>query len=106
MPTPNLALPYIEAAQAQKHVTHNDALSLLDALVQLAALDRDLTAPPSSPSNGQRYIIAASPSGAWSGHAGHVAAWQDGAWLFTTPRTGFLAYVVDEAAFVLWNGSA
>jgi hypothetical protein len=107
MPTStNLALPYIEAAQAQKHVTHNDALSLLDALVQLAVIDRDLATPPGSPSNGQRYIVAATPTGAWVGHVGHVAAWQDGAWLFTTPLAGFLAYVVDEAAFLMWNGSA
>ena len=35
--TPRLALPAIEAAQAQKHVTHNEALVLLDALTHLAA---------------------------------------------------------------------
>src|SRR5690606_5997668 len=47
--TPNLDLPYIMGAQAQKHVTHNEAIRKLDALVQLAVLDRDLTAPPTSP---------------------------------------------------------
>ncbi len=104
--TPNLALPYIEAAQAQKHVTHNEALSLLDALVQLAVTDRDLSVPPGSPANGERYIVAASPSGAWAGHAGHLAAWQDGAWMFTVPHAGFLAYLVDEATVAIWNGSA
>jgi len=52
--TPNLALPELIAAQAQKHVTVNEALRALDALVQLAVLDRDLTAPPGSPAEGQR----------------------------------------------------
>ena len=55
--TANLGLPCIEAAQAQKHVTHNEALRMLDTLVQLAVLDRDLTAPPGSPSEGQRWIV-------------------------------------------------
>jgi hypothetical protein len=43
--TTHLLLPYILAAQAQKHVTHNEALRILDGLVQLSVLDRDLTAP-------------------------------------------------------------
>ena len=46
--TTHLLLPYILAAQAQKHVTHNEALRILDGLVQLSVLDRDLTAPPGS----------------------------------------------------------
>ena len=56
--TPNLGLPYIMAAQSQKHVTHNEALRALDAIVQLSVLDRDLAAPPGSPANGDRYIAA------------------------------------------------
>ena len=31
----NLQLPYIMPSQAQKHVTHNEAVRTLDALVQL-----------------------------------------------------------------------
>ncbi len=104
--TVNLGLPYIEAAQAQKHVTHNEALRALDRLVHLAVLDRDLAAPPGAPSEGQRWIVAASPTGAWAGHATHVAAWQDGAWQFSVPRTGWLAYVMDEGALLNWNGTA
>jgi hypothetical protein len=55
--TTHLQLPYLLASQAQKHVTHNEALRLLDAMVQLAVLDRDLTAPPGSPADGDRYIV-------------------------------------------------
>ncbi|MEX0752822.1 MAG: DUF2793 domain-containing protein [Xanthobacteraceae bacterium] len=104
--TVNLGLPYIEAAQAQKHVTHNEALRVLDRVVHLAVLDRDLAAPPGSPSEGQRWIVAASPTGDWAGHASHVAAWQDGAWQFSVPGVGWLAYVIDEGALLTWNGSA
>jgi len=74
--TPNLQLPYLIAAQAQKHVTHNEALRTLDAIVQLLVLDKDLATPPGSPADGNRYIVAASPTGAWTGQAGKIAAWQ------------------------------
>lgn len=106
--TANLGLPCIDAAQAQKHVTHNEALHILDTLVQLAVLDRNLNIPPGSPSEGQRWIVKASPAptDAWAGHGNHIAAWQDGGWQFSVPKTGWLAYVVDEGALLAWNGSA
>ena len=63
--TTHLLLPYILAAQAQKHVTHNEALRLLDGLVQLSVLDRDLMAPPGSPADGDRYIVASGATGDW-----------------------------------------
>ena len=94
--TPNLALPYIMAAQAQKHVTHNEAIRALDAIVQLAVLDRDLATPPGSPPDGARYIVAASPTSAWTGQSGKIAAWQDGAWAFYAPGQGWVAWVADE----------
>lgn len=104
--TTHLLLPYILASQAQKHVTHNEALRLLDAMVQLSVLDRDLTAPPASPSDGDRYIVASSATGLWTGWDLNVAFWIDGVWLRLVPRPGWLAWVADEAAFVVWNGSA
>jgi hypothetical protein len=104
--SPNLILPYIQAAQAQKHVTHNDGIRVLDALVQMAILDRDLTAPPGSPADGARYIVAASPTGVWAGHAGHIAAYQDGAWAFYVPREGWVSWVADEDILVAYNGTA
>ena len=64
--TPNLGLPYIMAAQSQKHVTHNEAIRALDAIVQLSVLDRDLSTPPTTPADGARYIVASSPTGAWT----------------------------------------
>lgn len=64
--------------------------------VHLSVLDRDLSAPPGSPAAGDSYIIAASPSGAWSGRAGEVAVWTGSAWAFGVPRVGWLAYIEDE----------
>jgi hypothetical protein len=44
--SPNLSLPYIQQNQAQKHVTHNEGMRLLDGVVQLSVLSRAQTAPP------------------------------------------------------------
>jgi hypothetical protein len=104
--TPNLGLPYIDAGQAQKHVTHNEALRSLDTLVQLAVVDRDLSAPPDTPAEGQRWIVKATATDAWAGHENHIAAWQDGAWQFSAPVAGWVAYVIDEEILAAWDGSA
>jgi Protein of unknown function (DUF2793)/Chaperone of endosialidase len=69
-------------------------------------LDKDLAAPPVSPAAGARYIVAPSPTGAWSGQAGSVAAWQDGAWAFYTPNDGWLAWVADEDTLYIWSDAA
>lgn len=103
--TPHLNLPYISAAQAQKHVTHNEALRALDAIVHLSLLDRDLSTPPTSPNEGDRYLVASNAIGDWSGQEHSIAAFQDGAWDFYTPNTGWLAWIVDEAILVGWDGS-
>jgi hypothetical protein len=102
----HLLLPYLLAAQAQKHVTVNEALRLLDGLVQLAVLDRHLTAPPASPADGARYIVASGATGAWAGWDLNVAYHVDGAWMRLVPRPGWQAWVLDEASFLAWNGSA
>lgn len=104
--TPNLDLPYLIAAQTQKHVTHNEALRRLDAIVQIAVLDRDLAAAPASPTEGARYIVAAGASGAWAGQVGRIAAWQDGAWAFYPPKEGWLAWVADEDQLLAFDGAA
>jgi hypothetical protein len=103
--TPNLNFPYIMAAQAQKHVTHNEAIRALDAIVQLAVLDRDLTAPPVSPVEGDRYIVASGATGAWASHDRDIAAYQDGAWMLYAPGEGWLAWVADEDTLVAWDGA-
>jgi hypothetical protein len=104
--TTNLALPLIAAAQAQKHVTHNEALLVVDALLNCAVLDKDLAAPPGAPSDGQRWIVGPAPTGAWAGKEGQIAAWQDGVWRFYPPRAGFLAFVVDEPGLYYHDGAA
>ncbi len=77
METTHLQLPWILASQAQKHVTHNEALRILDGIVQLSVRDRDLAAPPASPADGDRYIVGSGATGDWAGWDGDVALWTD-----------------------------
>jgi hypothetical protein len=104
--TPHLALPLIAAAQAQKHVTHNEALFAVDALLHCAVKDKDLAAPPASPAEGDRYIVAGGATGAWAGKTGQVAARQDEVWRFYPPQAGWIAFVVDGLQLYHFNGTA
>jgi len=79
-------------------------LRTIDAIINAKVLDRDLTAPPGSPTNGDTYIVAASPTGAWTGQAGKLAYYVNG-WLFVTPAAGFRIWVVDEAKSFVHNGT-
>lgn len=104
--TPRTAAPLMSAAQAQKHVTHNEALYAFDALLCARLLDRDLSTPPSSPSDGDAYLVKATATGAWIGQNGNIAYYADGAWRFTPPFGGLIALIADEAKFVAYDGSA
>lgn len=103
--TENLDLSYILPSQAQKHVTHNEAIKALDAVVQLAVTSRSVATPPPSPAAGARYIVPTGATGAWAGREKHVAAWQDDVWVFYMPRTGWLAHAVDENALLTFGSS-
>ena len=102
--TTNLQLPYIMPSQAQKHVTHNEAIRMLDALVQLTVLDRDLSAPPASPALGSRYLVASGSVGAWAGKDGQIAVFHDGAWAFLAPQPGWVVWAADEWRLLSYNG--
>jgi hypothetical protein len=104
--SPRLDLPYLMASQAQKHVTHNQAVRMLDCLVQPVVKGRTLTAPPASPNEGDGYIVAAAGAGAWAGKDGQVAVWQDGAWIFFAPAAGWQVYDTGAGERVVFSGSA
>lgn len=104
--TPLLSLPLILPAQAQKHVTHNEALRLLDVLVQLAVTDRTRTAPPVAPAEGDRHLVAEGATGDWAGRDGEIAAFWGGAWMYLAPKAGWTLYVVDEGQSLVHSGSA
>ncbi|MCP1198077.1 DUF2793 domain-containing protein [Notoacmeibacter sp. MSK16QG-6] len=105
--TATLALPYLYPQQAQKHVTVNEALRLIDMLVQLAVRNRDVTDPQSlQPEDGECWIVGPQAVGDWAGHDDELAAWQDDGWSFSEPRSGWIAYSVDEQSLLAFDGTA
>ncbi len=104
--TPHLALPLLAAAQAQKHVTHNEALALIDALAQISVDARFVTTPPAEPEDGMRLIVGAEASGSFAGQDGAIAWFDAGTWRFITPQAGFLAYDAGDAALLVHDGAA
>lgn len=101
----NLTLPYILPSQAQKHVTHNEALRILDALVHISIVSIGENIPPMEIKQGACYAIGPSPGGAWAGQAGSLATWQDETWAFFEPRTGWLAWYVTNDELLVFDGT-
>jgi len=63
---------------------------------QESVLDKDLTAPPVSPAQYDRYIVASVATGAWATHEKEVTEYTGLGWEFFVPTTGFQVYVEDE----------
>ncbi|WP_328586277.1 DUF2793 domain-containing protein [Roseibium suaedae] len=102
--TVRLALPLLAAAQAQKHVTHNEALLRLDALTQPLFKSRSLSEPPADPEEGALWLVAGGAAGDWLGKDGRIALWLDGAWLFLTAFEGMTAVAADEETVITFLG--
>lgn len=104
--TARLSLPWLMPAQAQKHVTVNEALRRLDGLVQAAVQSRSETTEPSSPDEGQGWILPEGATGIhWDGFAGgDLVIWQDGAWTRHVPGPGWRVWVIDAAELAVFDG--
>lgn len=105
--SPRHAFPYLSPSQAQKHVTVNESLQLVDALLQCAVVSATQEVEPTDPQDGETWILPAGRSGpSWDFIApGHITAWLDGRFTPIAPVPGFLAYVVDTGVFLLFNGA-
>lgn len=102
--TTNLRLPFIVPDQAQKHVTHNEALQRLDALTQLV-IQATLSLPPTSPADGSCYAIGSGASGVWAGREGKLAVFQDGAWDYLQPQPGWIGWLVATGRAIRYDGT-
>ena len=105
--TPRLGLPYLAAAQAQKHVTVNEGLAALDTLVACTVESRTAAAQPASPADGASWLLPAGATGAeWALHpAGTLLRFEAGAWTAVAVASGQIAYVRDEDAVVVRTAS-
>ncbi|MGQ0564028.1 MAG: DUF2793 domain-containing protein [Gemmobacter sp.] len=104
--TPQLGLPLILPAQAQKHVTHNEGLALLDALVQPAVITFATDTPPATPAEGDRHVVGPAPAGLWAGQPGKLAVYDGGLWRFLTPNEGWVVQVPALQSAAVYEGGA
>jgi hypothetical protein len=103
--TPRLSLPMLAAGQAQKELTHNEALVLIDALIGARVEAANAAAPPAGPIAGQCWAVGASPTGAWAGQAGALAIATVGGWRFCNVPDGFAVRLNTNGALWLRQGS-
>ncbi|WP_312491214.1 DUF2793 domain-containing protein [Sphingomonas sp.] len=102
--TPNWALPFLAAGQAQKELTHNEALTLIDLLAHPCVEAVGVDAPPAAPIVGQAWIVGGQPTEAWTGRAWMLAAWTDGGWRFVGPRIGMAVWSRGDRHRCDWDG--
>jgi GH24 family phage-related lysozyme (muramidase) len=103
--TNNLGITLVEQAQAQKEVTVNQALTRIDSILNAGVISRGVSTPPGSPASGDLYIVAASPTGAWSGQTNKLA-YYDQIWRFITPHEGISLWVNDEDRIYTYDGTS
>lgn len=104
--SPNLSLPYIASAQAQKHITHNQALQALDGIVQLSVEGiRDVPPSAGTTDEGASFILGPDASGDWAGKSGHIVSLQNGQWISVTPQTGWRAWNTEAETLLVYKGS-
>ncbi len=104
--SPRLSLPYILPSQAQKHVTHNEAIKALDAITQLAVQSAALTEPPPAPLAGECHLVGPAAVGAWAARDGQIAVFDGIGWAYFAPAQGWRADIAPEGRSLRFNGTA
>lgn len=87
---------------------HNANWDVLDALVEPVIKSAALATPPGSPGNGDAYIVAASPTGAWSGEATKIAVYlsRSSSWAFITPKAGWGVRNLSDSSVYVFDGTS
>ncbi len=98
-------LPHILPGQAQKELFHNEAITLIDALLH-PAVETATVAVPTSPEPGQCWIVEPGAAGAWSGRSGELACWTAGGWRFASPTVGLDVWNKADAQNLQWDGTS
>lgn len=102
MTTPRLGAPELTAGQAAPETTVNEQIRYVEqGAGHFSIKDRDLATPPGSPADGDRYIVASSPTGAWAANAGDIAFYMNTGWEFINITEGMSFWIEDENKFLV-----
>ncbi|MCH4152254.1 MAG: DUF2793 domain-containing protein [Sphingobium sp.] len=100
------ALPLLQAGQAQKELTHNEALALVDMLLHAQVESMAVATPPGGAVVGQCWVVATSGTGAWAGQDGKLACLTTGGWRFVAPRKGLQVLNAADGNSYVHDGAA
>lgn len=104
--TPRLGAPEVATSQSVPGETVNEQIRWVEqGANRFIVKDKDLTAAPGSPADGDAYIVPTGATGTWSTHVGKLAFRMSTGWLYITPIEGTQAYVQDENVEYLYNGA-
>jgi len=82
-------LPLLAVSQAQKEITHNEALVVIDALLHPAVEGTSSTAPVVAEGDiGRCWLIGAAATGIWATHKNEIAIYVGGGWRYIAPPDG------------------
>lgn len=106
--TPNGSIPLIDQSTTRGYIKYNEAMYMMDAMLFRGVIDKDLSAAPGSPSEGDLYIVKATPAGgdAWEGYSKYLAHFWNGSWHFYAPKEGMRKWVNDDDVVYTYDGSA
>ncbi len=104
--TDRFALPLLHAGQAQKEISHNEALTAIDLLLHPSVLSAGIDSPPADPAPGEGWIVGDSPDGDWEDHPQAIASWTGGGWRFVAPREGLAVWLQDAGTVARYAGGA
>jgi hypothetical protein len=96
-------LPLIMPQQAQKHITHNEALMLIDGLFHLVIQSFGSVSPPSNAAVNTAYIVGSQAINDWFGEDGKIAFNTDVGWRFIAPRVGVIALNVATFRLMIFD---
>ncbi len=100
-------LPLLAVSQAQKEITHNEALARIDALLHPVVEDQ-LTTPamPTNADIGKCWLVSPAATGEWSNKSGQIAIWIGGGWRYLLPTEAMRIRSKSDGTDLIWSGMA
>lgn len=105
--SPRIGIELMESGEAQPHITFNDFVLRTDALIIpfLAGYPADVNPVVNDPSEGDLFIVPTGGEGDWDNQDGELAYYQNAAWEFISPATGWMVHPPAQAAYYLYRYS-
>lgn len=99
-------LPLLAVSQAQKEITHYEALVRVDALLHPLVEDERAIPPTVADEDiGKCWLVASAPVADWTGKAGQIAIWIGGGWRFCVATNGMRLRLQSVGTDIIRSGN-